>query len=135
MLKIIDHIGVAVKDLANAAPVFERLFGYMPDSSEEVDSEGVQMVFFDMGNIRIELLEATTADSPIAKFIDHRGEGIHHIAYLVEDLTKEVERLKGEGFEIVGEEPKWGADNKKIQFIHPKSTNGVLIELCQKSEG
>lgn len=133
MIKI-EHIGIAVKDLEVSNLVFEKLFGAAPYKSEEVASEGVNTSFFKNGPNKIELLEATNPDSPIAKFIEKKGEGIHHIAFDVEDIVSEIARLKAEGFVILNETPKQGADNKLVAFLHPKSTNGVLIELCQEME-
>ena len=131
-MRKIEHIGIAVKDLEVSNLVFEKLFGAPPYKFEEVASEGVKTSFFFNGPNKIELLEATTADSPIAKFIEKKGEGIHHIAFDVEDIVAEVKRLKEEGFVVLNETPKKGADNKLVVFLHPKTTNGVLIELCQE---
>ncbi len=128
----IEHIGIAVKDLASANELYTKLFGQAPYKIEEVASEGVKTSFFKSGPNKIELLEATNADSPIAKFIEKRGEGIHHIAFEVTNIVAEVDRLKSNGFIVLNEQPKKGADNKLIVFLHPKSTNGVLIELCQE---
>lgn len=131
-MKKIEHIGIAVKDLAVSNLVFEKLFGAPAYKQEEVMSEGVKTSFFKNGPNKIELLEATNPESPIAKFIEKKGEGIHHIAFEVEDILSEIERLKKEGFVVLNEIPKKGADNKMVVFLHPKSTNGVLIELCQE---
>ena len=128
----IEHLGIAVKDLETSNEVFAKLLGTAHYKEEEVASEGVKTSFFKMGDSKIELLEATKPDSPIAKFIEKRGEGIHHIAFDVSDIKSEVERLKKEGFVVLNEEPKQGADNKLVAFLHPKTTNGVLIELCQE---
>ncbi len=128
----IEHIGIAVKSLKESNLVFEKLFGQPAYKEEEVESEGVKTSFFMNGPNKIELLEATREDSPIAKFIDKKGEGIHHIAFDVDDIVAEIARLKGEGFVVLNETPKKGADNKLVAFLHPKSTNGVLIELCQE---
>jgi len=130
-MRKIEHLGIAVKDLKVSNDLFKRLLGTDSYKQESVESEGVTTSFFMIGNTKIELLEATRADSPIAKFIDKRGEGIHHIAFDVEDIYAEMERLKNEGFEILNETPKKGADNKLVVFLHPRSTNGVLVELCQ----
>jgi methylmalonyl-CoA/ethylmalonyl-CoA epimerase len=127
----IEHIGIAVKDLATSNELFTKLFGQPPYKSETVESEGVTTSFFEAGPNKIELLEATREDSPIAKFIEKNGEGIHHIAFAVEDIKAEAARLAAEGFTLLNEEPKKGADNKWVMFLHPKTTNGVLIELCQ----
>lgn len=128
----IEHIGIAVKSLKESNLVFEKLFGQPAYKEEEVESEGVKTSFFMNGPNKIELLEATRQDSPIAKFIEKKGEGIHHIAFDVDDIESEVVRLKNEGFVVLNEAPKKGADNKLVVFLHPKSTNGVLIELCQE---
>lgn len=132
MMNKIEHIGIAVKDLDISNDLFEKLFGAPPYKSEAVASEGVMTSFFMNGPNKIELLAATNPDSPIAKFLEKKGEGIHHIAFDVDDIVTEIERLKGEGFVILNEVPKRGADNKIVAFLHPKSTNGVLIELCQE---
>lgn len=128
----IEHIGIAVKDLEKSNKVFASLFGEEHYKVEEVLSEGVKTSFFKNGPNKIELLEATNPESPIAKFIAKKGEGIHHIAFAVDDILSEIKRLKEEGFIVLNEEPKQGADNKLVAFLHPKSTNGVLIELCQE---
>ena len=127
----IEHIGIAVKSIENSNALFAKLFGAPHYKIEEVASEGVNTSFFQVGPNKIELLEATKPDSPIAKFIEKKGEGIHHIAFDVEDIHAEMERLRAEGFTILNETPKKGADNKLVCFLHPKTTNGVLIELCQ----
>lgn len=132
MLLKIEHIGIAVKDIANSNQLFTKLFGKEPYKTESVESEGVSTSFFMLGESKIELLEATKPDSAIARFIDKKGEGIHHIAFEVEDIYAEMERLQKEGFTLLAEEPKKGADNKLIVFLHPKGTNGVLVELCQE---
>jgi len=131
-MKKIEHIGIAVRNLKETAEVYEKLFGKTSYKTEVVESEGVSTMFFQIGESKIELLEATNADSPIAKFIEKKGEGIHHIAYDVDNIEKEIERLKFEGFQLIHEQAKLGADNKKIAFLHPKSTAGVLVELCQE---
>ncbi len=133
-MRKIEHIGIAVKDLAESNLLFEKLFGTPAYKEEYVESEGVKTSFFMNGPNKIELLEATNPDSPIAKFIEKKGEGIHHIAFDVKDITAEIKRLKEEGFVILNEIPKKGADNKLVTFLHPKTTNGVLIELCQEIE-
>ncbi|WP_417601001.1 methylmalonyl-CoA epimerase [Owenweeksia hongkongensis] len=127
----IEHIGIAVKDIEASNKLFASLFGEPHYKMEEVASEGVKTSFFKTGPNKIELLEATHPDSPIAKFIEKKGEGIHHIAFAVSDIKAEIKRLKAEGFTVLNEEPKHGADNKLVAFLHPKTTNGVLIELCQ----
>lgn len=131
MIKKIEHIGIAVKSL-EAKKVFEKLLNKPDYKTEEVTSEKVKVIFFSVGESKIELLESTAADSSIAKYIEKRGEGIHHIALAVDNILAEMERLKKEGFEFVYPEPKRGADNQLINFIHPKYTNGVLIELCEE---
>lgn len=131
-MRKIEHIGIAVKDIKSSNLLFEKLFGKAPYKEEKVASEGVKTSFFMNGPNKIELLEATNPESPIAKFIEKKGEGIHHIAFDVENIDDEVERLKKEGFVLISEKPKKGADNKLVVFLHPKSTNGVLIELCQE---
>ncbi|MBR9855742.1 MAG: methylmalonyl-CoA epimerase [Algicola sp.] len=128
----IEHIGIAVKDLEASNKLFEKLLGVPHYKIEEVASEGVKTSFFKSGPNKIELLEATKPDSPIAKYLEKKGEGIHHIAFSVEDIVSEIERLKGEGFVVLNETPKKGADNKLVAFLHPKGTNGVLVELCQE---
>lgn len=132
MMRKIEHIGIAVKSLQESNLLFEKLLGTAAYKEEEVASEGVKTSFFINGPNKIELLEATNPDSPIAKFLEKKGEGIHHIAFDVEDIFAEIERLKAEGFTVLNETPKKGADNKLVAFLHPKTTNGVLIELCQE---
>ncbi len=132
MIRKIEHIGIAVKDLKNSNELFSKLFGKEHYKIEAVESEGVQTSFFMLGETKIELVASTTENSAIAKFIEKRGEGIHHIAYDVENIEAEMQRLKSQGFEFINATPKDGADNKKIVFLHPKSTNGVLVELCQE---
>ncbi|WP_340064065.1 methylmalonyl-CoA epimerase [Ascidiimonas aurantiaca] len=131
-MKKIEHLGIAVKNLSASNELFEKLLGVPPYKSEKVEGEGVTTSFFKMGESKIELLEATREDSPIARFIEKKGEGIHHIAFDVEDIHAETARLQEEGFVVLNETPKKGADNKWVVFLHPKSTNGVLIELCQE---
>ena len=133
MLKV-EHIGIAVKSLTESNDIFAKLFGQQAYKIEEVDSEGVNTSFFKVGDTKIELLEATKESSAIAKFIEKRGEGIHHIAFEVADIEAEMERLQGEGFQVINAAPKDGADNKRVCFLHPKSTNGVLVELCQEKK-
>ena len=128
----IEHIGIAVKDIRESNSLFEKIFNKPNYKIEEVTTEGVITSFFKVGETKIELLQASSPDSPIAKFIKDRGEGVHHIAFEVDDIDSEVQRLLSEGFEVINKESKDGADNKKISFLHPKSTNGVLIELCQE---
>lgn len=131
-MKKIEHIGIVVNDLASASIIYEKLFGASAYKKEEVASEGVKTAFFRCGPNKIELIEATNPESSIAKFIAKKGEGIHHIAFEVEDIHFEISRLKKEGFVVLNEVPQKGANNKLIAFLHPNSTNGVLIELCQE---
>lgn len=131
MLKI-EHIGIAVKNLEISNEIFSKIFNKPHYKEEEVVSEGVKTSFFQLEDSKIELLEATHTESPIAKFIDKKGEGIHHIAFEVEDIWAEMKRLESEGFTLLNIEPKNGADNKLVCFLHPKTTNSVLIELCQE---
>lgn len=128
----LEHIGIAVKNLAQANALFEKLLGKPHYKIEEVASEGVRTSFFEVNGVKIELLEASSENSPIAKFIDKRGEGIHHLAFEVINITQAIAGYKTQGFEPINPEPKKGADNKMICFLHPKSTGGVLIELCQE---
>ncbi len=128
----IEHIGIAVKDIAASNELFKVLFNQEAYKIEDVESEGVKTSFFMLGESKIELLQATNSDSAIAKFIEKKGEGMHHIAFEVEDIDSEIERLRNEGFKLIHDIPKLGADNKRIAFLHPKSTNGVLVELCQE---
>lgn len=128
----IEHIGIAVRNIADANKIYEALLGAAPYKSEKVESEGVETSFFKCGESKIELLEATNPDSPIAKFIEKKGEGIHHIAFAVTDIQLEMKRLKNEGFILLNEAPRKGADNKLVAFLHPKSSTGVLVELCQE---
>ncbi|MBD8017789.1 methylmalonyl-CoA epimerase [Kaistella pullorum] len=128
----IEHIGIAVNSLGTSDDLFERLLGKKNYKQESVAREGVTTSFYEVGESKVELLEASSEDSPIAKFLSKKGEGIHHIAFGVDDIYAEIERLKKEGFIFISEEPKDGADNKLVVFLHPKSTNGVLIELCQE---
>ncbi|RYD90201.1 MAG: methylmalonyl-CoA epimerase [Sphingobacteriales bacterium] len=131
-MKKIEHIGIAVNSLEASVQLFEKLLNTPCYKTEEVASEGVKTAFFQNGPNKIELLEATSPDSPIAKFLEKKGEGIHHIAFDVEDIVAEIARLKAEGFTVLNETPKKGADNKLVAFLHPKGTNGVLIELTQE---
>lgn len=128
----LEHIGIAVNSLGISDQLFTKLLGKSPYKTEEVESEGVTTSFFMAGESKVELLEATREESAIAKFLTKRGEGIHHLAFGVEDIEAEMQRLKAEGFRLLNEVPKRGADNKLICFLHPKDTNGVLIELCQE---
>jgi methylmalonyl-CoA/ethylmalonyl-CoA epimerase len=131
MLKI-EHIGIAVKDLITSVPLYEKLLNTLCYKTESVVTEQVNTAFFRLGDSKIELLESTTKDGVIAKFIGKKGEGMHHIAFEVADIETEMARLKGEGFTLLNEIPKPGADNKLVCFLHPKTTNGVLIELCME---
>jgi methylmalonyl-CoA/ethylmalonyl-CoA epimerase len=131
-MKKIEHIGIAVKSLADSVPLFEKLLNSLCYKREEVSSENVNTAFFKNGDSKIELLESTDPKGVIAKFIEKKGEGLHHIAFDVSDIEAEMKRLKNEGFVLLNETPKQGADNKIVCFLHPKNTNGVLIELCQE---
>lgn len=130
-MKRLEHIGIAVKDLQASNELFTKLLGQEPYKIEEVTSENVLTSFFKTGQSKVELLVGTSPESAISKFIEKRGEGIHHVAFEVEDIVAEMQRLEKEGFVILNKEPKRGADNKLVCFIHPKSANGVLVELCQ----
>lgn len=134
-MRKIEHIGIAVRNLDESNSLFKKLLGVSHYKVEEVDSEGVRTSFFRIGNIKIELLEATRPDSSIAKFIEKKGEGIHHIAFDVEDVDVKLKSLSNDGFQLINETSKEGADNKKIGFLHPKSTNGVLVEVCADKSG
>jgi len=131
MLKI-EHLGIAVRDLSAANEIYTRLLGAAPYKMEAVESEHVKTSFFSVGENKIELLESTDPDGPIGKFVEKRGEGIHHIAFEVADILAEMERLRAAGFVLLNEFPKKGADNKLVCFVHPKNTSGVLVELCQE---
>lgn len=131
MIKKIEHLGIAVKDLSVSIPIYEKLFQTPCYKTEEVASEGVKTAFFQIGDSKIELLEATNSDSPIAKFLEKRGAGFHHVAFEVTDIDAEIARLIEEGFQLIHTSPKDGADNKRIAFLHPKSTDSLLVELCQ----
>jgi len=131
-MKKLEHIGIAVKNLDKSNQLFARLLGRAHYKIEDVPSEGVRTSFFEVEGVKIELLEATKADSPIAKFIEKRGEGIHHLAFEVDNIKKQIEVSEEEGFMALNKEPKAGADNKLISFLHPKMTNNVLVELCQE---
>lgn len=132
MVNKIEHIGIAVKNMDDANVLFEKMLGVPSYKMEAVESEGVLTSFFQTGNNKIELLVATNPESPIAKFLEKKGEGIHHIAFDVDDIEAEIIRLKKEGFVLINEVPKKGADNKLVVFLHPRNTNGVLVELCQE---
>jgi methylmalonyl-CoA/ethylmalonyl-CoA epimerase len=132
MMNKIEHIGIAVKDIAASNKIFEDILGVAPYKQEAVESEGVLTSFFKTGENKIELLQATSSDSAIAKFLEKNKEGIHHIAFDVSDIHEEIERLIKLGYKMIHEKPKDGADNKLIAFLHPKDSNGVLIELCQE---
>ncbi len=131
-MKNIEHIGIAVKDIKVSNIIFSKIFGKEPYKTEVVDSEGVVTSFFQLGDNKIELVSSINEDSPISKYLNQNKEGIHHIAFFVEDIEIEMRRLKKEGIRLLNETPKYGADNKLICFLHPKDTNGVLIELCQE---
>lgn len=130
-MKKLEHIGIAVKNLDESNQLFARLLGKTHYKIEEVESEGVRTSFFDVGGIKIELLEATRPDSPIARFVEKKGEGIHHLAFGTDHIDKDMKDLSAKGFSLLAEQPKPGADNKMIVFMHPKTTNGVLVEVCQ----
>lgn len=130
----LEHIGIAVKSLGVSDELFAKLLGKESYKKETVEREGVVTSFYETGESKIELLEASNPESPISKFIDKKGEGIHHLAFGVENIYDEVQRLKNEGFQFISEEPKEGADSKLVVFLHPKSTNGVLVELCQEKQ-
>lgn len=134
MLSKIDHIGLAVKDAAKSQVLFDLLFGKQAYKTEAVESEGVRTIFYQLADLKIELLESVTERNAISKFLEKRGEGVHHIAFEVEDIHEQMSAFAKEGFRLLNEEPKVGADNKLICFIHPKDTNGVLIELCQSQK-
>jgi methylmalonyl-CoA/ethylmalonyl-CoA epimerase len=127
----IEHLGIAVKNAGAAKEVFDKLLNKPAYKTETVESEGVSTIFYELGPNKLELLEATNPNSPIAKYLEKNREGIHHVAIAVDDIKSEMERLKSEGFIFINEQPKQGADNKLIAFIHPKSANGLLVELCQ----
>lgn len=129
-----EHIGLAVKDLQTSIPIFERLLNVKCYKTEVVEGEKVKTAFFRTGETKIELLESTSADGVIARFLEKKGEGMHHIAFEVSDIRAEMERLSKEGFTLLNPEPKEGADNKLVCFLHPKTTNGILIELCQEKK-
>ena len=131
-MKKIEHIGIAVKDIDEAEQRFAKLLGTASYKRETIDSEGVITSFFKVGESKIELLTPTRSDSPIQKFLDKKGEGIHHLAFEVDDIEEKMTVLKQEGFILINDQPKDGADNKKIAFIHPKSTGGILVEICQE---
>jgi len=133
-MHIVDHIGIAVRNLRDSIPLFEKLLNTNCYKTELVDSESVFTAFFKTGETKIELLEGADPDGVIARFIERKGEGLHHIAFEVKDIEMEMERLRGEGFTLLTEKPRRGADNKMVCFLHPKGTNGVLIELCMEIE-
>ena len=132
MIKKIEHLGIAVKDLNKSNELFKKLLGEQSYKTEAVDSESVTTSFFKVGDQKIELLEPSEPNSTIARFIERRGEGMHHLAFHVDNIDEEIERLEKEGFEFVSKTPIKGADNKMVVFLHPKTTNGVLVELCQE---
>ncbi len=132
MILKVEHIGIAVKEMTSANKLFESLLGIANYKMEEVQSESVSTSFFKTGETKIELLQSTDESGPIAKFIEKKGQGMHHIAFETDNIIAEMQRLKDLGFELLSDQPKKGADNKLICFIHPKSTNGVLVELCQE---
>ena len=132
MVKKIEHLGIAVENIIASTQIYEKLLGTKCYKIEDVESEGVKTAFFQVGETKIELLEATNENSPIAKFLAKKGKGFHHIAFDTDDIEAEIERLKNEGFELIHQKPKDGADNKIIAFLHPKSTDSILVELCQE---
>ena len=132
MIKKIEHVGIAVKDLKKSKELFKKLLGQASYKTETVESENITTSFFKIGEQKIELLKSTSENNSISRFLDRRGEGMHHLALHVEDIPKEIQRLENEGFSFVSKTPVKGADNKMIVFLHPKTTNGVLIELCQE---
>jgi methylmalonyl-CoA/ethylmalonyl-CoA epimerase len=132
MIKKIEHLGIAVKDLNVSIPLYEKLFQTPCYKTEAVESESVKTAFFQIGESKIELLEASNPESPIAKFLEKRGAGFHHVAFEVDDIDNEIERLSSEGFQLIHTSPKDGADNKRIAFLHPKSSDGLLVELCME---
>lgn len=132
MFEKIAHIGIAVKDIKASTELFQKLFGKAPDHTESLPEHKVHTAMFEIGNNSIELTEATDAESPIARFIEKRGEGVHHVSFVVDDIEKEIARLKQQGFQMIDEKPRLGADNYLVAFLHPKSTNGVLVEISQK---
>ncbi len=131
-MRKLEHVGIAVKNLDEADKLYTRMLGSEPYKHELVPTEGVVTSFYRLGEVKLELLEANTEHSAIAKFIEKKGEGLHHIAFEVQDIISEADRLRAEGFEVLYDEPKKGADNKLVNFVHPKSAGGVLIELCQE---
>jgi methylmalonyl-CoA/ethylmalonyl-CoA epimerase len=132
MIKKIEHLGIAVKDLSVSIPLYEKLFQTPCYKTEAVESEGVKTAFFQIGESKIELLEASNPDSPIAKFLEKRGAGFHHVAFEVSDIDEEIKRLSNQGFQLIHTSPKDGADNKRIAFLHPKASDGLLVELCME---
>jgi len=132
MIKKIEHLGIAVNDLSVSIPLYEKLFQTPCYKTEAVESEGVKTAFFQIGESKIELLEASNPESTIAKFLEKKGAGFHHVAFEVDDIDEEIERLTEDGFQLIHSTPKDGADNKRIAFLHPKSSNGLLVELCME---
>lgn len=132
MYKRLSHVGIAVKSIENSSRTFSKLFNLTKSHTEEVKDQKVKVTFFEIGEGGIELLEPTSTESPVAKFIEKRGEGVHHLSFEVDDIEAEITRLKGEGFQMVDEKPRLGADGFKVAFLHPKSTHGVLVEISQK---
>ena len=133
MFKSIAHIGVAVQDMESATELFQKLFGKAPDHAENIPDQKVSTVMFHIGETAVELTTATDTESPIARFIEKRGEGVHHISFVVDDIEAELKRLQQLGFQLIDEQPRQGAENYRVAFLHPKSTNGVLIEISQKA--
>lgn len=133
MFDAVDHIGIAVESLKSAREVFDKLFG-SPSGTEEIDSQKVRVCFYNIGGVRIELIEPTSDDSPIAKFLQKRGQGVHHIAFLVRDIESALTTLANQGFRLIDERPRSGAHNRLVAFLHPSSTGRLLVEVCQKKE-
>lgn len=133
MMKRLSHVGVAVRNLESSIDLFSRIFGKRPDAMESVEDQKVRLAFFRVGDASVELTEATAPDSPIAKFLEKRGEGVHHLSFEVDDIHAEIARLKSEGIQLIDETPRMGAGGYWIAFLHPKSTNGVLVEISQKA--
>ena len=133
MFNKVSHIGIAVKDLQASMDLFGRLFGKQPDHIEDVPDQKVKTAIFTLGTSSIELTQATDSSSPVTKFLEKRGEGVHHVSFVVDDIERELVRLKGAGFQLIDERPRVGADGYVVAFLHPQSTNGVLIEICQKT--
>ena len=135
MVEGVDHIGIAVKNVIEAAKVYERFLGVSPGEMEILEEQNVKVICFHIGTFRLELLEPTTSESPIAKFLEKKGEGVHHVAFGVSNLGKELQKLEQAGFPLVDKHPRQGANNKRIAFLHPRGTCGILVELCEEKDG